>query len=104
MWNAHELPPRGGRIRQRPEQVERSANTELAPDGTCVAHRGMEGRREKERDAYRLERSFDNRGGRRDIDAKRFVDVRATALARDRPVAVLRHTQSGSRRHECRSR
>ena len=70
--------------------------------GSGVPHRGMKRRRKEERDADSLERSFDDGRVRPDVDAERLVHVGAAALARDRPVAVLRHAQSGSRGHECR--
>ena len=69
--------PRGARgVRERADQVERGADADLAPGRAGVAHRGVEDRREQEREAELVQLPGRRFGVVVDPDAQGVEDVR----------------------------
>ena len=88
------------RVGQRAERVERGADPEVAAGHRGVAHRGVEGVGEAERDAGRARRPRPPAAGVRvSDDAQRLEHVGRPGARRGRAVAVLDHPQPG-RRHD----
>ena len=102
--HAHELPRRARGIGQRPEQIEGSANAQIAAHLRRMLHRWMKRAREEERDTGLAQRALDRRRRRRHVDAERLEDVRRSTLARDRSVPMLRHRHAARRNHNRRGR
>ena len=98
--DAEHLAGRAGGVRQGTEQVERRADADLAARRAGVAHRGVEVRREQEREARVVQ---GGRGRRRvviDPDPERVEHIGRARLRGDRPVAVLGDRHAGGRHDE----
>ena len=100
--DAEQLPARAGRVGQRPEQVERGPDADLAPGRAGVAHRRVEVRREQEGEAEVAQRGAGGRGVVVDPDAERIEHVGRPGPRGHRPVAVLGDRHAGGRRDERR--
>ena len=86
-----------GGVGQRPEQVERGPDPDLAPGRAGVAHRRMEVRGEQEGEAELAKGLARRRRVVVDPDAERVEHVRRSRPRRHRPIAVLgdRHARRG---------
>ena len=89
-----------GRIGERTEQIEDSADAELAPHFRHVTHGGMMDRREHEAEPALLDAARDGLRRALDIDSERREHVGRARARGDRPVAVLGDRHAGASHHE----
>ncbi len=99
--DAHDLGGHLCRVRERPEDVEDSANADLPPRPDGVLHGQVHHGREQKADAYVLDTFLGAMRGYFDVHTQRLQHVGAAAFARNRAVAVLRHGYSRAGHHEC---
>src|SRR6185295_8836889 len=90
------------RIAQRPEQIERSMNTELPPNARHTRRRTMKEWRKHETDPNLVERILRNQRYRRNIHTERRQQIRTARLTTRRTIPVLRDRQSRARNHKRR--
>src|SRR6185437_4077235 len=98
--NTHHLGGGGGRVGERAEQIEYSAQAQFAARGLHVFHGRVHGGGEQKRDAHLLQAGGEAGRGERNVDAQRFHNVGGAALGSHAPVAVLGHAHAGAGHHQ----
>ena len=97
---AHGVRDRAGRVGERAQEVERRRDAELAARHRGVPHRGVEGRREEERDAGLVDQGGDPFRRQVETDTERLEHVGRAGLGRRRAVAVLGHPRTCAGGHD----
>ena len=93
---------RSGRVRERPEDVEYRAGSQLLSHRRGVPHRGVVGTREHEAEAVLVDRGGDPLGRQLEREPELLEHVRRTAGRARGAIAVLRHCRARRRRDDRR--